>query len=102
MQRGVLDLVEEVDVPPGSFICRVSGAKKGESSYALNKNAAGKKVSELPGDMVLLFEVKFIPKEGDVRQPIKKRKSFAEFSILSEIFTCDEEVYLDELDFDND
>jgi hypothetical protein len=38
------------------FICRGSDAKIGESSYALNKNIAGKKASEIPEDIVLLFE----------------------------------------------
>jgi hypothetical protein len=40
------------------FICRGSDATIGESSYAFNKNLEGKKSSETPPDMVLLFETK--------------------------------------------
>jgi hypothetical protein len=41
------------------FVCGISGAKTGESSYAMNVNVKGLKYSELPGDMVLLFEAKY-------------------------------------------
>jgi len=41
------------------FICKGSDAVEGESSYAFNKNLAGKKVKEVPGDVVLLFETNF-------------------------------------------
>ena len=51
-------LVSFSRVEPNQFICRSSDAKVGESSYALNKNIAGKKYSEVPPDTVLLFETK--------------------------------------------
>ena len=38
------------------LVCWASDTKRGESSYAMNSAAAGSKLSELPGDMVLLFE----------------------------------------------
>ena len=38
------------------FICPTSDDKKGESSYAMNKNVVGKRVSEIPEDVVVLFE----------------------------------------------
>ena len=41
------------------FICRGSDAVVGESSYAFNKNLAGKKISEVPGNVVVLFETNF-------------------------------------------
>jgi hypothetical protein len=40
------------------FICRSSEAELAKSSYAINKNIAGKKLSEIPKDVVLLFEAK--------------------------------------------
>ena len=51
-------LVSFSRVEPNQFICRGSDAKVGESSYALNKKIAGKKSSEIPKDVVLLFETK--------------------------------------------
>jgi len=50
-------LVSEADVSPKSFICPSSDAVEGQSSYAINRNAAGKRLRDLPADMVLLFEV---------------------------------------------
>jgi len=51
-------LIEYEEVQPKQFVCKGSGAKVGESSYAFNKNLAGKKASEVPPDVVLLFETK--------------------------------------------
>jgi prepilin-type processing-associated H-X9-DG protein len=48
-------LIEKADVPKESFSCP-SKAKGGMSYYVLNINAAGKKSSEVPPDMVLIFE----------------------------------------------
>lgn len=50
-------LVTEHDISLISFICPGSDNMEGESSYAMNENAAGKTLSELPKDMVVLFEV---------------------------------------------
>ncbi|MFB0552918.1 MAG: hypothetical protein ACETWQ_06330 [Phycisphaerae bacterium] len=41
------------------LVCKGSDAKIGESSYALNKNIAGKNSSEIPQDTVFLFETNF-------------------------------------------
>lgn len=41
------------------FICRASGAIGGECSYAMNKHVAGKDISKLPPDTVVLFETNF-------------------------------------------
>ncbi|MBN1788548.1 MAG: hypothetical protein JW806_09180 [Sedimentisphaerales bacterium] len=49
-------LIENYNVNPKTFHCPESNAKKGQSSYAYNINVAGKKVSEVPPDVVLLFE----------------------------------------------
>ena len=49
-------LVMNYEVKLEYLVCKGSDAKIGESSYALNKNIAGKKYSEVPPDTVLLFE----------------------------------------------
>ncbi len=49
-------LVMNYEVKLEYLVCKSSDAKIGESSYALNKNIAGKKYSEVPPDTVLLFE----------------------------------------------
>ena len=49
-------LIEEADVSPKSFVCPQSDAIEGESSYALNKNVAGKDIGKLSSQVVLLFE----------------------------------------------
>jgi len=51
-------LVMNYEVKLESLLCKGSDAKIGESSYALNKNIAGKNSSEIPQDTVLLFETK--------------------------------------------
>jgi hypothetical protein len=49
-------LVEKCDVSRENFCCTDSNVKVGLSRYVFNINAAGKKPSELPPDMVLIFE----------------------------------------------
>jgi hypothetical protein len=44
---------------PKQFVCKSSDAVRGESSYAFNRNLVGRKFSEIPGDVVLLFETNF-------------------------------------------
>lgn len=51
-------LVEKCDVAPEQFCCPSSGAKEGESSYVFNINLAGRKMSQVPPDTVMLFETK--------------------------------------------
>ncbi|MHC4574169.1 MAG: hypothetical protein ACYS76_08565 [Planctomycetota bacterium] len=51
-------LIRGYKVPPDIFVWDQSDAVIGESSYAMNKSVAGRKPSELPGDVVVLFETK--------------------------------------------
>lgn len=89
-------LVEEADVSPKSLQCPLSDSVTGESDYCLNQYAAGRKLSELPADMVLLFESVYIPGSEQAREPIHNRTGFSELAIMSEIFArSDEKVYLD-------
>jgi hypothetical protein len=44
---------------PKQFLCRSTDAVLGESSYALNKNVAGKKHSELAPETVMVFETNY-------------------------------------------
>ncbi len=50
------ELLQENDELAAIFVCQYSDGKPGQSSYALNKNVAGQKLSDLPRDTVLLFE----------------------------------------------
>jgi prepilin-type processing-associated H-X9-DG protein len=52
-------LVMNYEVKLEYLVCKGSDAKIGESSYALNKNIAGKNSSEIPENTVLLFETNF-------------------------------------------
>jgi len=49
-------LISEANVPPEAFICPGSKLKVGQSSYVLNENIVGQKLSDIPPDIVLLFE----------------------------------------------
>jgi len=69
-------LITEADSPASYFCCRMSKAKVGESSYALNKNVAGMKLSEIPDDVVLLFETNLGRTESDRDTPLSSRASY--------------------------
>jgi len=58
------------------FVCPASDAVVGESSYALNKNVTGKKISSLPADMVVLFETNFGKEPGGRKGLLKERQCF--------------------------
>jgi hypothetical protein len=66
-------LITTVDVSPKSLVCPTSDAVEGESSYAMNINAAGKKLDGLPADMVLLFETDAGKEDGLRNTPINSR-----------------------------
>jgi hypothetical protein len=51
-------LVQHAEVSPKSFVCRGSDSTDGKSSYAMNRTLADKKVSDVAGVVVLLFETK--------------------------------------------
>ncbi|MHC4658365.1 MAG: hypothetical protein ACYS83_04205 [Planctomycetota bacterium] len=52
-------LIEEDFTTCKAFVCRVSDTIRGECSYAMNKHVAGKDISKLPPDTVVLFETNF-------------------------------------------
>ncbi|MHC4239313.1 MAG: hypothetical protein ACYSUC_06100, partial [Planctomycetota bacterium] len=62
---------------PKQFVCKSSDAVRGESSYAFNRNLVGRKFSEIPGDVVLLFETNF-GKDPAGRQEIIESRYFWE------------------------
>jgi len=72
-------LIAHADADPKQFICSASGAEYGESSFALNINAVGRKLSDLPDDMVLIFEAKFDSNKSARDFPLTSRP-FADFS----------------------
>lgn len=67
-------LIEKADVAPKSFVCPCSDVIEGESSYVMNKNVAGKKLNELPDDIVLIFETDMGLEDGPRNTPIETRK----------------------------
>ncbi len=85
--------LEEMHVKPWFFKCKGDEyIRDAESSYAMNENAVGKKLSELPADMVLLFETDLGKGNGE-RQPIKTCRSFDRFKVMASLFEGDEMVY---------
>jgi len=52
-------LIAYIEVSPKQLVCKDSDAKIGESSYAFNKNLIGKRPTEVPPDVVVLFETNF-------------------------------------------
>jgi hypothetical protein len=89
-------LVEEADVSFRSLQCGKTHSVQGESDFCMNQYAAGRKLSELPPDMVLLFEMEIKHGNKEVRLPIKQRPSFTKDSVTSEMFKGDEKVYLNQ------
>jgi len=73
------------------FICRKTDAIEGESCVAINKNAAGKMLDDLPGDMVLLFETDF-GKTRSRRKGLLKNRAYHQ-TLPSD--TPDKKVYKD-------
>lgn len=57
-------LISYADASPKALLCKGSDAVLGESSYAFNKFLVGKKPSEVPLDVVVLFETNYGKTEG--------------------------------------
>lgn len=66
-------LIQNEYTSPQGFVCRQSDAIVGESSYAINKNVAGKDIRALPGDVVFLFETDFGKDPNGRSELIKNR-----------------------------
>jgi len=58
------------------FVCNGSDAVDGESSYAINKNVAGLNFSQVPQDVVLLFETDFGKDPNGRNEFLKNRRWF--------------------------
>jgi hypothetical protein len=69
-------LIQHPGVRPRSFACAGSSSRLGESSYAINKNLVGKKVSDVGGDVVLLFETNFGKTPAGRNAFLRNRKSY--------------------------
>jgi hypothetical protein len=66
-------------VTPKQFVHRSSDSIEGEPDVAMNVNAAGRSISELPPDMVLLFETDFGRERGGRKGFIKDRAWYQTF-----------------------
>jgi prepilin-type processing-associated H-X9-DG protein len=68
------------DVSPKSFRCPESDVIIGESAYALNENIVGMKPSEIPGDVVLMFETSLGRTDEGRTGQVKSRGYFQFFA----------------------
>ncbi len=77
-------LVMNYEVKLEYLVCKGSDAKIGESSYALNKNIAGKNSSEIPKDTVVLFETNYGKNPLGRDGTLGDRDWYKSLSLLSE------------------
>ncbi|MBN1805728.1 MAG: hypothetical protein JW837_10785 [Sedimentisphaerales bacterium] len=77
-------LVIYAEVNPELLVCKGSDAKIGESSYALNKNIADKKFSEIPDDTVILFETNYGKGSSDRKGTFGERHCYKTISSFGE------------------
>jgi len=82
-------LVMYSEVRPVRFVCKSSDAKKGESSYAMNKNVIGKRVSEIPEDVVVLFETIFGKNPEGRQEVLGNRDWYKKLSSLKDRWDFD-------------
>ena len=71
--------IVHADVDPKSFVCPESDARVGESTYDLNENVMGMKLSEIPADVVLMFETDLGRTEQGRTGRVKSRQYFKPF-----------------------
>ena len=88
-------LIEEADVSPKSFVCPQSDAIEGESSYAMNKHIAGKKLGQLPPDVVLLFETDKGAGDGPRNTSIKTRRHYEFLNEFDNVYDEETMIYKD-------
>jgi prepilin-type processing-associated H-X9-DG protein len=79
-------LIEHVDVHPKSFICYSSDAEVFESSYALNKHIADMKLSDIPADVVLLFETDAGKEQAPRKDTLRSRGTLDKFPLIAREF----------------
>jgi len=88
-------LIEEADVSPKSFICPESDAIEGESSYAINKNIAGMKLTDRPADVVLFFETDMGVENGPRNTSITTRRHYEFLNEFGDVYDENTLVYKD-------
>jgi prepilin-type processing-associated H-X9-DG protein len=52
------ELLKTDSLGQGNFVCKATDARRGQSTYALNKNLIGRKLTDVNPDTVMLFETK--------------------------------------------
>ncbi|OHB56702.1 MAG: hypothetical protein A2Y07_03550 [Planctomycetes bacterium GWF2_50_10] len=85
-------LIKYADISPRQFLCAATDTHIDESSYAMNKAAAGKRLIELPNDLVLLFETDFGKTDEGRTARTSSREFFAD---INDVHTANTEVYKD-------
>ena len=63
--------IEKYDITPNDFRCDAARTPKGLSAYTLNKHVAGKKLSNPPDDLVILFETE--PGWNQIADPLSAK-----------------------------
>lgn len=69
-------LIENTDVSTKAFFCPASDAVEGECTYALNKHLFNAPFSQLPGDIVMIFETDSGKVEGQRTSSVRDRRFF--------------------------
>jgi hypothetical protein len=72
-------LIEHAKLTPKHFVCLASDATEGESSYAINENIGDKRSSEMPPDVVVLFETDFGKDASGRQEFLRSRDSYKFF-----------------------
>lgn len=88
-------LLEECDMSPRDFVCPESDAVDGESCYAMNKHVAGKKLSDLPPNMVLFFETELGVETGPRTGSITDRRHYEFLNEFGNVYDKNAKVYKD-------
>lgn len=94
--------IKERVLSPEILVCPASGAIEGESSYAMNKNIAGMKLSDVPRDVVWFFETDMGLESGPRSTPITSRRHYNSLKELKDIyhgFVYDEDTLVYEARF---
>jgi hypothetical protein len=87
-------LIEYADISPRSLICPASDLVWGRCSYAINKHILKYKLSELPPNIVLLFETKTC-RDSSKKGLLKERPGYLSYPVMKYIFSGDEWVSLE-------
>lgn len=85
--------IEKKVLTPNLLVCPDSDTIEGESSYAMNENIAGMKLSDVPPDVVLFFETDMGIENGPRNSPITIRRHYEFLNEFENVYDEDTLVY---------